>query len=173
MRSDKYIELRVEPMVCFYQSRLPGYYRKVTVGTVILLVGALTGTFLAFLDADEWTAVATAVTSGVTAWMAFTGTKGKISRCAYACSRCRLDCPADYSAMSDSNTVDKVLEKVLWWRSLSPVDRASGTNQQLLVTTCEEFFERENEAWLSTSADKKPQEEAKDEDGSKQRSGDK
>ena len=79
---DKYIELRVEPTVCFYQSRLPGYYRRVTMGAVILAIGALTGTFLAFLNADEWTAVATAVTSGVTAWVAYHGTRGKISRCA-------------------------------------------------------------------------------------------
>ena len=75
---------------------------------------------------------------------------------------------------TDSNTVDKVLDRVLWWKSLTPVDRASGANQQLLVATCEDFFEREIEAWLSTSADKKPQEEeAKGDDGSKQRLGDK
>ena len=54
---------------------------------------------------------------------------------------------------------------------MTQIDKASGANQQLLVTTCEEFFQREIEAWLSTSADKKPQgeEEGNDEDGSKQR----
>lgn len=140
---EQYLKLRVEPQVAFYQRRLPGYYRKRTLFESLLLIGALSGTLLAFLNLDEWTAAVTAVSSAVTAWMAFHNTARKINRY--------------------SNCIDKVGAQVLAWRSLTSVEQARVDRQNDLVTECEDLFERERDAWLSTSAHQKPTPETEDE----------
>jgi hypothetical protein len=40
---------------------------------------------------------------------------------------------------------------MLWWRSLSPTDKALPARIRQLVETCEDIFERERDAWASTS----------------------
>ena len=128
---ETYLRLRVEPMVRFYQSRLPSYYRWRTTYEVILVLGSLSGTLMAFLHVDEWVAVVAALTAMVTAWSAFSGTDSKLSRY--------------------SGTIEKVQTIMLWWRSLSQTDKALPANIHQLVTSCEEVFERERESWGSTS----------------------
>ena len=126
-----YLRLRVEPMVRFYQARLPSYYRWRSAYEVIAVLGSLGATLLAFLHVDEWVAVLTAVTAMITAWHAFSGTDRKLSRY--------------------SNTIDKVQSIMLWWRSLSSTDKALPARIHQLVLACEETFERERESWASTS----------------------
>ena len=128
---EAYLRLRVEPMVRFYQGRLPAYYRSRTVFEVLLLVGSLAGTVMAFFKVDEWVAIAAAVSALVTAWAAFTGTKQKLNRY--------------------SNTIEKVQSIMLWWRALTPTDKALPAKIRHLVMSCEEAFEREREGWASTS----------------------
>ena len=128
---EKYLRLRVEPMVRFYQSRVPSYYRSRTVFEVILVLGSLSGTLMAFLELSQWVSVVTAVMALITAWSAFSGTDNKLSRY--------------------SNTIEKVQSIMLWWRSLSPTDKALPAKIHQLVATCEETFERERESWASTS----------------------
>ena len=40
---------------------------------------------------------------------------------------------------------------MLWWRSLSATDRALPAKIRELVTSCEDTFSSEHEAWASTS----------------------
>lgn len=128
---EHYLHLRVEPMVRFYQERLPVYYRKRTVMEIVLLVGSLSGTVMSFLEVDEWAAVVAAVTAMVTAWAAFSGTKRKITRY--------------------SNTIEAIQSIVTDWKALKPIDKSNIAKIGQLVTNCEEAFEREREAWASTS----------------------
>jgi hypothetical protein len=107
------------------------YYRSRTAFEIILVLGSLSGTLMAFLHIDEWVAVVTAVTAMITAWSAFTGTDRKLSRY--------------------SNTIEKIQSIMLWWRGLSPTDKALPAKIRQLVTSCEETFERERESWASTS----------------------
>ena len=44
------MRLRVEPMVRFYQNRLPSYYRARYTSVFLLMAGTLSGTVLAFLS---------------------------------------------------------------------------------------------------------------------------
>ena len=115
----------------FYQSRLPTYYRTRTISEVLLIIGTLSGTLMAFLDVSEWTAVVTAVATLVTAWVAFHGTSRKLTRY--------------------SNTVSKGLSILLWWEHMTPIEKSSVTNVNQLVMICEDLFERERESWQSTS----------------------
>jgi hypothetical protein len=128
---EKYLRLRVEPMTRFYQSRLPSYYRQRTTFEIVLVLGSLSGTLLAFLHVDEWMPAVTAVTAMITAWASFSGTDRKLSRY--------------------SSSIEKIQAIMLWWRSLSSTDKALPANIHQLVTACEETFEREREGWASTS----------------------
>jgi hypothetical protein len=47
--------------------------------------------------------------------------------------------------------VEKILAVLLWWKQLTSVDKASVGNVNILIITCEDLFEREREAWVSTS----------------------
>ena len=97
----------------------------------MLVLGSLSGTLMAFLQLSEWVSVVTAVTALITAWSAFSGTDNK---------------PTRYS-----NTIENVQSLMLWWRSLSPTDKALPANIHQLVSSCEETFERERDSWASTS----------------------
>ena len=126
---DKYLRLRVEPMINFYQGRLPQYYRLRISYEVLLTLGSLSGTVLAFFRVDEWAAITTAVTTMVTAWSVFHRTKDKLARY--------------------TNTIEKTQSVVLWWEALTSHNVTSDIDT--LVTQCEQMFEREREAWASTS----------------------
>lgn len=144
---EEYLTLRVEPQLAFYKRRIPGYYRRRTVFHSLLLLGALSGTLLAFLNLDEWTAAVTAASGVMTAWVAFTDVTRKMRRY--------------------SNCVDKAGILVLAWKSLTSVEQARADRQRDLFAGCEELFERERDAWLSTSAHKKTLQQNGQEDGEK------
>eukprot|EP01052_Picozoa_sp_SAG31_P062157 SAG31_NODE_21166_length_556_cov_1.006565_1_plen_127_part_10 len=113
LNPQRYIVLRVEPMIRFYQARLPRYYILSSVCQVLLLLGALSGTFMTFLGVDNWAALVTAITAAITAWSGFHGTERKLSRY--------------------TNTVDQVRSVLLRWRHLSYIEKASPANVQFLV----------------------------------------
>eukprot|EP01043_Picozoa_sp_COSAG02_P024374 COSAG02_NODE_1329_length_13218_cov_16.986432_10_plen_328_part_00 len=127
----QYLRLRVEPMVRFYQRRLPSYYRTRTLTEIVLLMTAVSGAMLAFFQLDEWTAVFSAVGAAATAWSAFHGTNRKLSRY--------------------SKTIENVNLQLLWWKSQTNVDQAGVENINQLVTNCEDLFTREADGWASTS----------------------
>jgi len=86
---------------------------------------------MTFLHCEEWTAIMAALVAAMTAWAAFTSTARKLTRY--------------------SSTVDRILTIMLWWEQLAPVDKASVLKIDELVMACEDTFESEREAWLSTS----------------------
>eukprot|EP01052_Picozoa_sp_SAG31_P037264 SAG31_NODE_4787_length_2956_cov_1.556178_2_plen_348_part_00 len=160
-----YIKLRLEPMVRFYQSRLPRYYRARIITECILILGSLSGALMAFVQVEQWAAIAAAMVASVSAWNAFHATNRKMSRY--------------------SNAVEKCASIQLWWDQKAPVDKAnvmkyempnaqpqrncqqnyicfgwmtytlrlSVTNFRMdeFVMSCEDIFERERDAWLATS----------------------
>jgi hypothetical protein len=127
----EYLNYRVEPAFAYYQSQLPLYYRSRVAAEIVLVAGAFVGTILAFSGIASWAAIATSVTSAVTAWKEFNGTDKKLTRY--------------------SNTIGKLKGTVMWWEQLSEVEQASLASVNRLVLECEDTLEREREAWLSTS----------------------
>ena len=128
---DKYLHLRVEPLIRFYQRRLPRYYWVRTIVEIIIIFGSLSGMLMVFFDADQWVAIVTAGTVSLTAWVNFNGTSRKLAR---------------YSSL-----IESVATVVLWWKSLSQVDKANVENVNEFVLACEDIFGRERDAWMSTS----------------------
>ena len=77
---EDYIAFRVKPTLKFYQKRLPRYYRLRTAGQLLIFLGGLTGTFLAFINESPWTAIATVTSSALGSWLEFHGTAKKLVR---------------------------------------------------------------------------------------------
>lgn len=91
---EKYLSLRVEPQVRFYQKRLPRYYRFRTITEMFILLGSLSGTLFVYMEIEEWTGIISALCAAFTAWAAFHGTTRKLTRY--------------------SNSVEKIKRITLW-----------------------------------------------------------
>ena len=135
LKPDDYISQRVFPQCRLYQQRLPEYYCTNTTMQLLLVVLALVGSLFSILSISSWTAVVTAVVSGLTSWSEFRGTPAKIMRY--------------------SGAVHQITQLTLWWESLTDVDKASMKNVNHLVGTFEGYFIDECRGWLSTAMAKK------------------
>jgi len=132
---DQYLRIRVAPQLAFYQRRLPTYSRMRFSFEAILVLGSISGTVLAFMDQSNWAAVPTALTAAFAAYSEFHGTEKKLLR--YSDSIANLD------------------SILMWWRTLTDVEKASIDNKNKLVTCCEQIFQSERQAWVSTSMNNK------------------
>jgi len=128
---EQYIELRVRTMITFYQLRLPSYSLKLTMSAYVLLIGTAVATLMAYLQLAHFVAIVTAVTSGVTSYMEFHSTDKKLMR--YNC------------------TIVGLQKALLWWNSLSDVERASQKNSNTLVCMCEDTIRNERGSWMATA----------------------
>ena len=124
-----YIEYRVQQMLRFYQRRLPVYDSIKFRVSIFLLIGAFSGAILSLIGIPTWTAVATAIVGGVTAWSEFHGTEDKLVRY--------------------SDAVTQIESIVLWWTTLPVVDQANVSKISQLVNRCESVFRDERQAWVS------------------------
>ena len=77
---DSYLNLRVEPQIRFYQSRLPVYYHSNFSFQVILLLASIGATLMAALGIAKWIPTMNAATTALMAWAAFRGVDQKVSR---------------------------------------------------------------------------------------------
>ena len=97
----------------------------------LLILGSLTATILAFLGQSHWAAISTALVAMITAYSQFHGTEKKLLRYSDAVA-----------------SLDSIL---LWWRTLTDVERASSDAKTELVTNCELVFQNERQGWVTTS----------------------
>lgn len=134
-RPSDYLEFRVQPMMRFYQGRLPVYSRIKTTSQIFLLVGAFSGAVLALFNIATWAAIGTAILGGVTTWSEFHGTEDKLTRY--------------------SDAVAQTESIVLWWDMLSLVDQSNLSKINELVDRCELVFRDERQAWVSMNLEQK------------------
>lgn len=127
----QYLDLRVRPQLAFYQKRMPRYERARSLFEALLLLASLAGTVLAFAKLASWTTIAASVTATVTAYSKFLTPEKKLQRF--------------------SDAVIGIDSTLLWWTSLTDVEQASPGNVSSLVRRCEEMFQLERQAWVSTA----------------------
>jgi len=125
------LKFRVGKAIQFYKERIPVCNRVRIIVQALLVCGSILSAALAFFDLSEWAATVSIVTLAITAYIEFQGTNSKISRYSF--------------------TVHALNEQIVWWRTLPAIDRSVVANIDRLVTTCEELFQREQQAWRSTS----------------------
>jgi hypothetical protein len=128
---DLYIKYRIQPMLIFYQKRIPVCYRIRIVSQSFLVIGAILFGALAYFDLSSWTSIVTIVTAAVTAFIEFHGTNNKIDRYSY--------------------TVHSLQELIIWWETLPQIDRSVVWNIDRLICSAEDLIQREQQAWKSTS----------------------
>merc|ERR1740139_1257893 len=104
-----------------------------------------------YAGAPMWTSFFAAVTHAVVAWEGFTKTRAKLER---------------YNqAVMSMNVL------LLWWSSLSQVEKAIHSNKAKLVMECEAIMAQEYNAWKSTLIDNNEEEEEQAEGGSPKKAG--
>lgn len=131
LKPNDYLELRAVKQLQFYQGRVPIYYRVRTIAEIILILGGLAGTVLAFFDLAAWAGVTAAITFMVTSWLEFAGTSQKLRRY--------------------SDTIHRIGLSIGWWRSLTEVDRSNQLHIDNLVDELESLFQTERQSWVSTN----------------------
>eukprot|EP00931_Biecheleriopsis_adriatica_P103569 TRINITY_DN78381_c0_g1_i1.p1 TRINITY_DN78381_c0_g1~~TRINITY_DN78381_c0_g1_i1.p1 ORF type:complete len:952 (-),score=156.32 TRINITY_DN78381_c0_g1_i1:26-2881(-) len=131
VKPETYIELRLDPMIKFYQERIPVYTRRANLLTcVILMLGAVSST-LAYLDFSSQVVFVTSAAAAFTGWAEFSDNSRKIERYTRAI---------------------RALKKLrAFWDVLSDVERAGTDNIALLIRTCESIVADERSAWQSTA----------------------
>uniref|UniRef100_A0A7S1HP90 SMODS and SLOG-associating 2TM effector domain-containing protein n=1 Tax=Hemiselmis andersenii TaxID=464988 RepID=A0A7S1HP90_HEMAN len=97
--------MRAATMLDFYKVRLPRYAFVREAFSYFLMAASAAGSIIAFVWDPSYVAILTSVTAGVMSWMEFTSVSKKLSRY--------------------NSSVVKLEGIILWWESLSAVDRAS------------------------------------------------
>lgn len=111
LQPDAYIRHRVLVALAFYKSRIPRYNHIRNVTQLMLVLGSISAIALAYTDEVVWAAAIAIFSSGVIAYLEFNGTNSKINRYSF--------------------TVHALQELVLWWQTLSPIDRSMVNNYYL------------------------------------------
>lgn len=131
LRPDAYIIHRVEKALVFYKNRIPRYNMIRNITQLLLVIGSLGSTALAFADKVIWAAAIAICSSGIIAYLEFNGINDKINRYSF--------------------TVHALEELIFWWFTLTSIERSAVANVDRLVLTCEELLQKEQHAWKSTS----------------------
>ena len=116
---DEYIRLRILKSLRFYRKRLPTYAKKTDVSQWTIMVGTATGALIAFMGFALQVAIITSVTAAIASWMKITTTAAKIAR---------------------YNIIVALTNLLLWWDSLSLVDKATPVNVDMLVLKAKELL---------------------------------
>ena len=128
LSADEYIALRFEPLVSFYQRRLPRYARCYAIHQAILALAASVLTMLVYFGAAQWSSVCAAGVAAVTAWTEFNSIQKKMRRY--------------------SETIHNANQVLLWWHSLQSMQKTASF--PVLVERCEACFGSEHSSWLSS-----------------------
>ena len=151
---DEYIRLRILKSLRFYRKGLPTYAKKKDVSQWTIMLGTATGALIAFMGFAPQVAIITSVTAAIASWMEFTTTAAKIAR---------------YNGI-----IVALTNLLLWWDSLSLVDKASPLNIDTLVLKTEETLSAERAAWVGGGAGddvkKEGDGEEEEEEGAKKKS---
>jgi len=153
-KPDEYIRLRILKALRFYRKRLPTYAKKKEFSQWTIMLGTATGALIAFIGFAPQVAIISSVTAAIASWMEFTTTAAKIAR---------------YNGI-----IVALTNLLLWWDSLSLVDKASPLNIDTLVLKTEETLSAERAAWVGGGAGddvkKEGDGEEEEEEGAKKKS---
>lgn len=128
---DLYIRYRIQPMILFFQARVPLLFTARAFCQIVIIAGSVLIGAFSFYNLIQYTAIVTVVTSAVAAYLEYNGIESKINRY--------------------SNVIHALQELIMWWETLSPIDHSAVENIDRLVFSAEELLLRERQAWKATS----------------------
>jgi hypothetical protein len=127
VRPDDYIKLRLEPMMEFYQSRLPKYNQ---IGMIMLTaLGLLAGSAsaLSYFGYANFVVVVTSAGTAITSYLEYSNTQRKLERYTIA--------------------VNSIIKLINWWSTIDSVERAGAPAISKLVVGGEAIIGEERLAW--------------------------
>jgi len=127
----RYIELRILPSIAFYEQRTPWVSCQRNSIKILLLSCALAATLLARYKLAIWVLGITSGSAALTSWQEYTDVSRKVERYTHA-------------AFELQNVL-------LWWKSLSEVEKASKSTIAQLIHSAEGIISEERLAWVSTA----------------------
>ncbi len=117
---EKYIRFRLLPVVKFYKRRLPSYTRTRNIMSFMLIMITATGTVLAYRQYSNYVSICATTAAAITSWMEYNNIATKIGRY--------------------NSTVSSVESLILWWSSISAVEKSVMSNIDALVKTGEQVY---------------------------------
>lgn len=126
----KYIALRIEPAMTFYQKRIPKYAKRSAALRLLVVLLGIAASVLARYEEIMYVVFVTSAGAAITSWSEFADTQRKTERYTRA--------------------VHALRDLLDWWRSLGEVERASKTVINTLVSATEAILNEEQTAWTST-----------------------
>lgn len=127
VQPERYIALRLKPMMAFYQNRIPAYTRSATLMLMTLGMFSVAASMLSFFGFPNIVVVVTAGGASITSYLEFADTQRKIERYTRAV-----------------RSIKKILN---WWSTLDSVERAGASATSNLLTTGEAIIAEERLAW--------------------------
>lgn len=131
----KYIALRVEPTLTFYQRRIPMYARRTALLKLIIILLGVSASVLARYEQIMIVIIVTSAAAAITSWSEFADTQRKTERYTRAVLALR--------------------DLVDWWRALSETEKVGKSNINTLIETAESIINAEQAAWTSTPTSEK------------------
>ena len=128
---NRYIVLRIEPMMKFYTRRVPIYVQHGFFFKILIILLGVTASVLARYEELTWVTTVTAAATVVTSWAEFSEDLRKIER--YSSAITSLKC------------------LLSWWDSLGDVQKASRESIAQLVLDAESIISNEQSSWTSTA----------------------
>jgi hypothetical protein len=115
---EKYIRFRLLPVVRFYKQRLPSYTRTRNTMSVMIMMVTAAGTILAYRQFSSYVSICATTAAAITSWMEYNNIATKIGRY--------------------NSTVSSLESLILWWSSISDVEKSVISNIDTLVKTGEQ-----------------------------------
>lgn len=142
VQPDRYISLRIRPMMLFYQSRIPRYTRSGTLMLAAIGVFSLAASSLAYLGFADFVVLISAAGAAITSYLEFADTQRKIERYTRAV-----------------RSIQKILS---WWTTLDSVERAGAAAISKLMSAGEAIIAEERLAWQPLNIGSRPSKENED-----------
>ena len=147
----RYIELRIQKNISFYQARIPQYNRRKSFFKFLIVLLSVAGSALARYQMVSIVVAVTAASTALTSWVEFADMSSKAKRY--------------------SRVITGLKNLLDWWNSLTEVQKASRERIGQLITTSEGLIAEEQIGWMSMSKAKDPGGETKDDGGGSKRNG--
>ena len=126
-QASAYLELRLRPMIAFYQDRIPWYVRRRLTWMLVVLGCTSASTILAYLGKTSLITIVTGVAVAVAAWAEFLGLDAKLDRY--------------------NECVTALRNQETWWRRLGEVEQVSPQSVEQLVVGTENIVMAEVKTW--------------------------
>lgn len=131
VQPQRYVEMRINPTMKFYQGRIPSYKCRKMCIRLFLVLCSVTTAILAHYELEVYVVAVTSAAAGMVSWSEFSDIERKMTRYTKA--------------------IYALKELLYWWMALGEVEKANMEIISRLIETGESIINNERIAWVSTA----------------------